>query len=150
MQWNLNNNKTSYHFSEQCGIFFSYGYRSHFSEQCCTVSSYGDILLDTFNYCMQWNIIQKKIFPLQLTMWYLFLVMETDPISVNKVVLFLSYGDILLNLFNWCMHWNLNLTKKSSHFSEQVGTYFQLWRHNRFQWTMWCLFQLLRQITQPL
>ena len=43
--------KTSLHFSEQRGTFFSYGDISHFNEQCGTFSSYGDILLKAFNYC---------------------------------------------------------------------------------------------------
>ena len=67
------------------------------------------------------------------------------PTTVNNVVLFFSYGENLLNTFNYCMQWKLNPTKKittsvnnvvlffsygsRSHFSEQCGNFFQLWRH---------------------
>ena len=51
MQWKTNPTKTSSHFSEKCGTFFSYENRSHFSEQCGTFFSYGDRLLNPFNYC---------------------------------------------------------------------------------------------------
>ena len=45
--------KTSSHFSEKCGTFFSYGDRTHFSEQCGTFFNYGDRLLNDCNYFMQ-------------------------------------------------------------------------------------------------
>ena len=128
MQWNFNPTKTSFQFSEQCSTF-----------------------------SQLWRHI-----PLQWKMWYLFPVMETDysiplitvcsetstqqkllPTSVNNVVIFFSYGDKLLNTFNYCIQWNLNQTKNlttsvnnvvlfsrygdRSHFSEQCGTFFQLW-----------------------
>ena len=125
MQWNLDSTKKYYHVSEHCGIF---------------VLLWRQIPLQwkMWYFFQLWRQINqplslmyavkpqsnKNIFPLQLTMWYLFSVMEIDPTSVNKVVLFLSYGDRLINLFNFCMQWNLNLTKTSSHFSEQRGTFF--------------------------
>ena len=54
------------------------------------------------NVCSETSI-QENVFPLQLIIWYLFSVMDTDPTSVKNVVIFISYGDILLNLFNYCM-----------------------------------------------
>ena len=53
-------NKKYYHVSEQCGTFFSYWDRSHFSKQCGTFFSYWERLLNTFNYCMQWNLYPTK------------------------------------------------------------------------------------------
>ena len=150
-------------------LIFSYWDRSHFSEKCGTFSgierdystplitvyreistqqkllpnsvnnvvlifSYGYRLLNPFNYCMQWNLNPKKnILPLQWTMWYLFSVMDTD------------YSTSLITVCSDTL-----IKKMSFHFSEQSGTFFQLWRHIPLQWTMWYFFQLWRQITQPL
>ena len=92
MQWNLNPTNTSFHFSEQCVTFFSFGER----------------LLNTINYCMKWNLNPKNNLTTSVNKVILFPVMETYTTSVNNVVLSFSYGDILLNPFNYCMQWNLN------------------------------------------
>ena len=86
--------------------------------------------------CSETSLQQKRLHT-SVNNVVLFSVMETEPTSVNNVVLFFSYGDRLLNPFNYCMQWNLNPTKTSSHFSEQCGTFFQLWRQIPLQWTMW-------------
>ena len=137
MQWNINPTKMSSNFSEQCGTFFQFWRQiplqwkmwyffsvieieystpliTVFSETSTqqkrlptTVNnvviffSYGDKLVNTFNYCMQWNLNQTTTkLPRRWTMWYFFSVLDTDPTSVNNVVLFPSYGYRLLNLFN--------------------------------------------------
>ena len=107
-------------------LLFSCGYSYHFSEQCGTFFSYGDRFLSSYNYCIQWNLNPTKISshlseqcgtffqlwnPLQWSMWSFFSVMDTDnsnilitvcsetsiqqkclPTSVNNMVLFFSYG----------------------------------------------------------
>ena len=50
----------------------------------------------------------------------------------EKCGTFFSYGDRLLNHFNYCMQWNLTPTKTSSHFSEQCGTFFSYGDINHF------------------
>ena len=45
---------------------------------------------------------KKNVLTLQWTMWYFFSFMETEPTSVKILVLFFSYGDRLLNPFNYC------------------------------------------------
>ena len=64
-------------------LFSSYGYRYHFSEQCGNFS-----VMDTdestplINVCSETSIQQIRL-----------------PNAVNKLVLFFSYGDKLLNKF---------------------------------------------------
>ena len=70
-------------------LLFSCGYSYHFSEQCGTFFSYGDRFLSSYNYCIQWNLNPTKTsshfseqggtyfqlwrqIPLQWTMWYFF------------------------------------------------------------------------------
>ena len=77
--------------------------------------------------CSETSLQQKRLHT-SVNNVVLFSVMETEPTSVNNVVLFFSYGDRLLNHFNYCMQWKLTPTETSSHFSEQCGNFFQLWR----------------------
>ena len=113
--------------------------------------------------CSETSIQQKRL-PTSVNNVVLFSVMETDPNSVKNVLLFFSYGCRLLNTFNYCMQWNHNPTKTSSHCSEKCGTFFSYgdkllntfnycmqWNLNPTkqlprQWIMWYFFQLWNQI----
>ena len=79
----------SSHHSEQCGTFFSYENRSNFSEQCGTFFQLWRHITQTLwlFYAVKPQS-NKNVFTLQWTMWYFFSVMETEPTSVNNVVLF--------------------------------------------------------------
>ena len=79
--------------------------------------------------CSETSIQQRNI-TMSVNNVVIFSVMDTDPTSVKNVVLFFSYGDRLLNPFNYCMQWNLNPTKNG----------FPL------QWTMWYFFSVLKTV----
>ena len=91
--------------------------------------------------CSETSIQQKK--KTSVSDVVLISVMETDPTSVKHLVPFFSRGEKLLNHFNYCMQWNLNPTKTASHYSEQCGTFFQLWKQIQLQWTMWYFFSVM-------
>ena len=70
--------------------------------------------------------IQQKHLHTSVKNLVLFLVMDTEPTSVNNVVLF-QHGDILHKPF-LLMYAVKPQSKKSSHFSEKCSIYFQLCR----------------------
>ena len=96
--------------------------------------SHGDRLLNTFNYCIQWNLNPTKTSSHFSEQRVTFFRYGYRSHFSEICSIFFSYGDRLLNPFNYCLQWNLNPKKMSSRFSEQCGTFSQLWR----------------QITQPL
>ena len=59
---NLNQNKMSSNFSEECGTFFQLWIQVPLQwKMLYLFPSYGDILLNSFNHCIQWNLNPTKI-----------------------------------------------------------------------------------------
>ena len=133
MQWNLNPTKTSSQFNEQCGTF-SVMETDPTSVKNVVLFSVMETDYSTplITVCSETSNQQKRV-----------------PPAVNNVVLFFSYGDKLLNTFNYCMQWNLNPTKQLP-LQWTMWYFFQLWNQILFQWTMWYFFQLWRHITKTL
>ena len=124
MQWNLSPKQSSSYFSEKCGTFSVMETNPTSVNNLVLFYSYGYILINPFNYCMQWNLNPKKRLPTSVNNVVLFSFMDTyylTPLitvcsetsiqqkhihtSVKNVVLFSSYGD-------------------RTYFSEQCGYFF--------------------------
>ena len=126
-------NKNAFPLQWTMWYFLSDENRSHFSEQCGTFFSYGYRLLKPFNYCMQWNLNPTKTpshfskkhvtflklwkqNPLQWKMWYFFSVMDTDYstplITVSLWYLFTLYI-VYISFPSVQMHKNMNETREN-------------------------------------
>ena len=106
------------------------------------------MLLNTFNYYMQWNTTPKKIsshfsehcgtyfhlwkqIRLQWAMWYFFTVMES------------KYSTHLMTI---CIETS---TQKNYRVSEKCGNFLQLWRQIKLRWKKWCFFSHGDILTNP-
>ena len=134
-------------------LSYFYGDITHFSKQQGTFFTYGDIFLNSFNKCMQWNLNPTKTSShfskqcgfffklwrqilLQWTMWYLFLVMERN-CSIPLISVCNEKSIQQKNLTT-----SVNNAVKFS-LSEQCGTFYHLLRH--ITKPLWLLYAVKNQ-----